>query len=63
MEIAMERTTDKTAQACKDEQVVLMYPGNRLKSQVREFDDFFECLQSRQGRLFRAEITAIPAYE
>lgn len=39
MEQVMERTTDKNAQASKDERVVLMYPGNQLKEQVRDVND------------------------
>ncbi len=48
----MERATDKT-QASKDEQVVLMYPGNQLRPQVREFKDTLSAFKVVKDAFFR----------
>ncbi len=39
MEQHMQRTTETISTGSKDDVVVLMYPGNALKDQVREFSE------------------------
>lgn len=55
MENDMNRATERAVQGSKDEQVVLEYPGNSLKNQVRDFDDTLSAFSVAKAAFFPAK--------